>query len=938
MSSDAAPGSMARRPEHPAHSPSDYTRWRGLAGTWGSIDAFVSAETHAPGAHLIEDDEGPLDVYVIGDPLHSTNQPGLPVFFSGAITNREASPGPYFSGLTIAREVGVSALAVADRTITQHRDLALAWYEGCADDRTGPQLARFLSEVQRASGKRLVLTGGSGGGFAALQMERRLTGISTAFCWNPQTDLLNYIERTTRRYLSSCHPAVVLPEGDLAEAHDDLRSALAGLGVATDCWTPGLPISQSVLYLQNAGDWHVASHAMPFVSGAGLKRTDSATFAREGVVMMLGNWGEGHSIPPREVLEEAVRTLATTPDPELAADHLLRSFPAILAGPGATDAQLRLDAPAAQTRPLNTFVYGSCVARDTIDTMEPGALTLAGYVARQSLISAMHPADPSLVQGAGLASRFQRRMLEGDAGSNLFDLLSEAARNTDLVLCDLTDERLGVYELADSSYLTRSVELIRSGLEADIRAKGRWLAFGTDEHFSLWQAALGAFTQRLDTLGLRERTLFLLVPWASVDTTGSGVAPSFGTSAHDANAQYGRYNSAVMAAFPDQVISLSEDEVRTDPQHRWGPSPFHYAPSTYATISARLADWANKHIRPIHPSGDNRDNATLNEGPPVESSEERASTEPTISQHAPGSVTVESGAAFPTRVAYHLYRGAKKVTTVGYGERYSVNFDDLPSGSYSCRIYRLDPASGDRSAATTRRLELETLAKGPALRGSPRRELAVAGRHSTAVLLALVLTHHHDLIGLVVEPSFVPELVCGIPALKQQTIPATTTVLDTAESSSSGEPEWQTLLEQELKRLSAMQMYRMARRLHLAGAEREARFLKTRIYQDFGCILPFTAEIGDESRLGYGGIGTVIHSRARIGVRCVIGQNVTIGARTVPPRIGDDVFIGPNSVVLAPEVGSGAVIGAGSVVLESVAPGAVVAGNPARIISTEPRT
>jgi len=52
-----------------------------------------------------------------------------------------------------------------------------------------------------------------------------------------------------------------------------------------------------------------------------------------------------------------------------------------------------------------------------------------------------------------------------------------------------------------------------------------------------------------------------------------------------------------------------------------------------------------------------------------------------------------------------------------------------------------------------------------------------------------------------------------------------------------------------------------------------------------------------------------------------------------PVVIGDDVWIGGGSIILAGmEVGSGTVIGAGSVVTSSIPPGVLAAGNPCRVI------
>ena len=86
-----------------------------------------------------------------------------------------------------------------------------------------------------------------------------------------------------------------------------------------------------------------------------------------------------------------------------------------------------------------------------------------------------------------------------------------------------------------------------------------------------------------------------------------------------------------------------------------------------------------------------------------------------------------------------------------------------------------------------------------------------------------------------------------------------------------------------------------------------------------------------------------------VGKYCSIGNLVTIGAQahyldrfatfpfqTKPPKatkIGNDVWIGCNSVILAGlTVGDGAVIGAGSVVTKDVPDYAIVVGNPARIL------
>ena len=62
-------------------------------------------------------------------------------------------------------------------------------------------------------------------------------------------------------------------------------------------------------------------------------------------------------------------------------------------------------------------------------------------------------------------------------------------------------------------------------------------------------------------------------------------------------------------------------------------------------------------------------------------------------------------------------------------------------------------------------------------------------------------------------------------------------------------------------------------------------------------------------------------------------QNVPLDGATAPIVIGDDVFIGMQALILkGVTIGAGSIIGAGSVVTQSIPPGVIAAGNPARVI------
>jgi len=103
--------------------------------------------------------------------------------------------------------------------------------------------------------------------------------------------------------------------------------------------------------------------------------------------------------------------------------------------------------------------------------------------------------------------------------------------------------------------------------------------------------------------------------------------------------------------------------------------------------------------------------------------------------------------------------------------------------------------------------------------------------------------------------------------------------------------------------------------------------------------LPYTLNLGKNLILGYGGLGVVIHSRAKIGDNCHIDQNVTIGGTSKKngvPQIGNDVYIGAGAVVLGPiSIGNNVVIGANAVVVKDIPDNCLVVGVPAKVIKRD---
>ncbi len=102
-----------------------------------------------------------------------------------------------------------------------------------------------------------------------------------------------------------------------------------------------------------------------------------------------------------------------------------------------------------------------------------------------------------------------------------------------------------------------------------------------------------------------------------------------------------------------------------------------------------------------------------------------------------------------------------------------------------------------------------------------------------------------------------------------------------------------------------------------------------------GAVINIGAEIGDKSMID---MGAVLGGRAIVGKNSHIGANAVLAgvvepASAQPVRIGDNVIVGANAVVLeGVQVGDNAVVGAGAIVTKDVAPNAVVAGVPAKVL------
>lgn len=159
--------------------------------------------------------------------------------------------------------------------------------------------------------------------------------------------------------------------------------------------------------------------------------------------------------------------------------------------------------------------------------------------------------------------------------------------------------------------------------------------------------------------------------------------------------------------------------------------------------------------------------------------------------------------------------------------------------------------------------------------------------------------------------------------------------------------DWQINQDTSFKSRLALVMFRLAQALgnlpnFLSGIVLIYRFFYQIVIEwILGIELPFDTEVGENLKLQHGHALVVNHGTI-IGANCTLRHATTIGNKklydgsySASPKIGNNVDIGANVVIIgAINVGDNAVIGAGSVVVKDVPEGAVVVGNPARVIRT----
>lgn len=288
---------------------------------------------------------------------------------------------------------------------------------------------------------------------------------------------------------------------------------------------------------------------------------------------------------------------------------------------------------------MKVAIFGSCVSRDTAEFM-PEAEVVA-YVARHSVTSLESPHGTAGIDLSDLTSAFQKRMVTSDLNGTGLERITKEAKELDVVLLDLVDERRGFWRFPDRTTMTNSLEIESCGAaRAARRAGARLIEFGIDEHFDQWKSGLITLIEGLRDAELWEKTILLDIEWAgAMDgaqhpqndsfaslgrrwrrlqrgsreasrelSRGRGLgevwqslrnikptaAEEYADRALSANSDYIRYRKEARSLAASSVVRESR-EVRIDRDHKWGPQPFHYRHADYQSIVDSIRQQVKKN-------------------------------------------------------------------------------------------------------------------------------------------------------------------------------------------------------------------------------------------------------------------------------------------------------------------------------------------------------
>ena len=270
----------------------DTTRW----GDFKNVTSLSELETVDLGTDALFTIEGDLPVDCM---FKRGSKPTLHVCFNSALTPGADYVLPVFTWTKATEPLKGSRLFISDPTMLLSPEIMLGWYLGSRDHPVQELVEAVIVEVMARTGStRVVFTGSSGGGFPALLYATKFD--NSVACVNaPATTLVDHHNRSVVENFCA-----------IANAGQPMETFPAILDI-TQNTGPGR--GGKVIITQNLNDHaFIESHLQPFLKSRGLGWTGGSQ-ATPQVDLIVDDWGEGHVMPPREVMRDTLSRIEDCP-------------------------------------------------------------------------------------------------------------------------------------------------------------------------------------------------------------------------------------------------------------------------------------------------------------------------------------------------------------------------------------------------------------------------------------------------------------------------------------------------------------------------------------------------------------------------------------------------------------------------------------------------
>lgn len=215
--------------------------------------------------------------------------------FTGAVSNRNGSKGPFFSGKQISDTLKTPLICISDPTLELDNEITLGWYAGNVEVLDLPiKITEVIEHICKILKVKPIIFGGSGGGFAGLNQARLLSIEADIMVWNPQTSIQMYSKQFINKY---CEVAGF--------------TSLEESGIVYDLCKIDKKNNCRIIYMQNSSDWHVEKHMKPYLErySISMKTDYFGEDINNNLYLYIDKWGEGHATPNKKVIGEGLKGL-----------------------------------------------------------------------------------------------------------------------------------------------------------------------------------------------------------------------------------------------------------------------------------------------------------------------------------------------------------------------------------------------------------------------------------------------------------------------------------------------------------------------------------------------------------------------------------------------------------------------------------------------------